>query len=430
MSNKLSLEMIAFQADAFHRELTKKISQIRQSRREIFGLGRDWATHSLFQEVEKMVKERFGIFLIISDNEQMGPAITMPYLSRGHVFHEKRSRWSVGDDDSENFRNKDQLVSIFQKHLAGINQRTAYGEIDFEKAKLTGVFNDIWSILWVQKWFVFHPDLTAAEISAIWHHEFGHVFTGYAMLDRMTTTNMNLSLLTHALNGADQKSKEICLTYASEVLELDDKARDNLMKSKTSEEMALILFDADGKKAKSELGVSPYDLNACEWLADQFATRCGCGKDLITGLDKLMKLGSGSSMAEDVTIFLFLSFITMGIAVPLYIFSWVAKILSFDKHKEEYDRDKSRMIRVMRDQIELLKNQNLPPEVRKSALLAIGEINKIQQVYTDNVGILESIALFLRKEYRTQKDFEVLQKSLHDLAANDLFVSSAKLKSI
>jgi hypothetical protein len=135
-------------------------------------------------------------------------------------------------------------------------------------------------------------------------------------------------------------------------------------------------------------------------------------------------------MAEDVTTFLILSVVTMGFSVPFYIYSWASKILSFDKHKEEYDRDKSRMIRVMRDQIELLKNQNLPPEVRKSALLAIGEINKIQQVYTDNVGILESIALFLRKEYRTQKDFEELQKSLHDLAANDLFVSSAKLKSI
>lgn len=430
MANKLSLEMIAFQSDAFHRELTKKIEQVRQNRREIFGLGKDWASHGLFTEIEAMVKERFGIYLIIADNEAMGPAVTMPYLSRGHVFHEKRSRWGVNDEDSENFRNKDQLVGIFQKHLASINQRTTYGEIDFEKAKLSGVFNDIWSILWIQKWFLFHPELTSAEISAIWHHEFGHVFTGYAMLDRMTTTNMNLSLLTHALNGADQKSKEICLTYASEVLELDDKGRENLLKSKTSEEMALILFDADGKKAKSELGVSPYDLNSCEWLADQFATRCGCGKDLITALDKLFKMGPGSGMIEDVTVFLFLSMLTMGISVPLYIFSWVAKILSFDRHNEEYDRDKSRMIRVMRDQIELLKNPNLPPEVRKSALAAVAEISEIQKVYTDNVGILESIALFLRKEYRNQRDFEVLQKSLHDLAANDLFVSSAKLKSL
>lgn len=428
--NIMALESIDFQDGEFYRELTKSIEDLRKNKKDCALVGKHFFESDSVVEIANVIEKHTNILVEITEG---GPAIYVPQLTGNHVFFDKEAIASYKEmmeyDDSEDIN----------KILKSMKLKVIQGSVDVKEGKVYGVFAQIrLNMLMPQEMLCgkgAYSQFDADEVAAITLHETGHAFTVMEFCTRSMSTNQSIAGLTRALDKSISSDKRfVIFDKAAKQLDLNKERTKALKEANSEMQVSVIILDDAIERSISELGYSVYDVNSCEYLADQFAARQGATKALVTGLDKLFKLplfGGGATMwILGIYVGIMVSFIiiaTYGAMIPV----WFLLLIAFsDKKNDIYDNPSARMKRLKLQNVELLKNTGLKAELKKSILEENDAIDKVMSEYEDKLGLIEKVAYFLKPSYRNAHKYELLQKELEDFASSDMFTMSAKLKMV
>jgi hypothetical protein len=195
------------------------------------------------------------------------------------------------------------------------------------------------------------------------------------------------------------------------------------------------LADASGR-------INTYNGNTCEQLADQFAARHGAGRELVTGLARLYdNYGVDIRMSHKVqfvadlvgsSLYAGAILVMLGVAPPIgLLFTALMAFVVFTAEPDNtYDQMKDRCVRVRNDMMEQIKKR----ELDKNELKILTD--KVQFMDDFIHGMSSYQTLFIRflnivrplwAENKRQYD---LARELETLVSNDLFLASAKLRTL
>jgi hypothetical protein len=324
------------------------------------------------------------------------------------------------------------------------------GKVDIAKAKVSGLFAELpWTIYMPQHWFThkYNPDgftLSAEEIASIIIHEIGHFFTYCEAFFRTVTTNVILSDQSKALaSNYDVAERELIIGRTVADLGLKDVNVKALAASDNQLIETALVYEAI-ELSRTELGVDIYDTTSSEALADQFVSRMGAARYMVTALNKFHQTpGADYDAYTPMPVFMFLQMLSVagmfvaGFVNPLAGFLWVGyNVLNIacggfnDYGDGTYDTPKKRFERVRNDAINRLKNRNIGDAERSRVLDDINTIEKILKDVAERTNWQTWVAQTFIPKYRRARNSMALQQELEALANNPLYVSAAKLASL
>jgi len=432
MKKRLSLEAISFQDGKFFQELTDVIGKIRNNT-ELFTMkSPEFFRSDTVSELGRVIKKYTNLGVEFKDGELTGFATEILWINSNHIF--------IDQDAVDMVMTFDQTAdpqSTITKMLTSLNKKYIKGGVSLRESKVWGDYEKIPVVIYTPRNMLcdnlfFSPE----ECAAIILHEVGHSFISLEMVGRTVRTNQVLGGLSKCLGkSVTQEDRVAVYINTAKDLKMTSAQADALKDCKSEAQLATILLDAEITKSKSELGASIYDVNSCEMMADQFTSRHGAGKALVTGLEKLLTLYGqsrsgvfwGQIVGIMLSILVIMSLPGLGALLVLFLV-----IFGPDKSAQIYDKPLDRILRIKRDSIERLKSHDLSNVQRAQTLSTISAIEEVEA--RDNLpGELlwaEKVAYYLRPSYRTAHKYEMLQKELESFGNNNLFAKAAQLKSV
>ncbi|YP_009213027.1 hypothetical protein AVU38_gp178 [Ralstonia phage RSL2] len=426
-----SPESISFQNDRFHREMTAIIDEYRTKS--------DGNTRTEFEiAVAKCIKENTNINFEVSVSDM--PMMTEPpHLDKNSPLLEgygwkdttlsKRSLADIRKSQNKEVRAFMDLnagwVDGYLADLPPIKMYLNAAMIYGNKGLLYKLFDG--------------REYTSPELSAIILHEVGHVWSFFEHLIRFRTTNQILITMVRELDGTtDHGKREIIIKEAGDMLSLTNiDAQDLGNKNNTT--IYTVIISNLARNNRSQSGVEGYDINSFEALSDQFATRHGAGKDLVTGLDKMYK---GTIYRRGWVGYFFMEFvkvcvlalgifeIAVGQVYGAYTtFVLLAGLLLADAHHDWYDKAGRRFTRIRNDLVNELKEPGLTKEDSARIREDIDIIDKTNENFKDHtqlVGLVYDYLIPSGVNKRKQIEF---QQQLEDMASNKLFYYANKFRN-
>lgn len=430
MNSIYSPESIAFQKDIFHKSLTEIIEKYRTdakaTNRQEFELA-----------IAKCIKDYTNINFEIDIGDM--PMMTEPPkidknspMLEGYGWHDTTlSKQSIADIR----RSKDKEVRALIDPSSGwvdgyfanlpptrmhLNAPMIYGN----KGLLYKLFDG--------------RVYTSGELSAIILHEIGHIWTFFYFLTYWRTTNQILSALARSLEWSqDNQRREMIIKEAGSALDLDDIDAKELSYKSNSTVYTVIITNV-ARKNRSQSGVTGYDINSFEALSDQYATRQGAGRDLVTGLDKLMK---GSIYKRGWVGYLYCEFAKLAILglgvfeiatgqVPAAYTTFIilATLILADSHNDWYDKPGARFKRIRNDLVNQLKDETAPKEDSARIRADIDFIDKVNETMHDHTQIVGLVYDYLIPSGVNKRKQIQFQQALEEQASNKLFYYANLIK--
>lgn len=443
----VALEAIGFQDTGFFKELTQAVFEVRSVYADAKGM--DKAKIKAFYESAEMkgildvIRKHTNLTFIYGSIEYpaAGPSVVPPLLSKSHLLME--DLWT----------NQEWLQKDAKELMGRLKTQELRGSVDLRNNKVSGVYKELKIALYLpvnvfaRKGLTVMGSLTAnpyvdfsdAELAAIILHEVGHAFTYLELLSRTASTNLCLSALARA-KALDEEDKDahvyetVLRSYATQA-GLSKNQTQALENTTSLKQATVVLYDISVEKSQSELGNSVYDNVGREFIADQYATRCGAGRDLVIGLEKIRALGdpdAGRNFNQVINLSL-LTVIMLTSVVGAGIAGLITYLIIADQSKggDYYDNDHIRVRRIRHDLIEKLKNVKMGDADKNECLEAVDEIATVlESIPEADLTVYERIAKFVRPGFRKDHNYEILQKQLEQLASNELFVKAAKLSTL
>lgn len=433
----LGLEAIGFQTSSFFEKLSEHFDDL---------IKKKWRNDQAALAIEKMVKDRFNLNVQLRVGDEMGCCMWPPNFNQNHIFHQNRFK---------------QMYQTWGKHenaierLEKMNAFNKSSKIDIENGKLYGLFSEMKTIINMS------PEQTrtmeAREVAAVFLHEVGHAFTWYENIVRINTTNFVLLELADVVSKNNTKEeKTVYLKKAEEFNMLRYGTADELARCETATKAITVYLSDFIFSNASASGSHFYDTVTCEQMADQFVSRLGGGRYLVTGLDKIMiKYGAKVSLTHrflvDILVTAVIGFLLLrnfkwkavknyilggdifdlfdayvviiGAALTLYNF-----LISrgTDNTNPTYDEMKVRIQRVKNDMINRLKN-NKGEEDKNILIAQIEACEQIEKEYFQYKPIITILANFVFRKGRDASIMYDLQRDLEEIASNPIFIRSVKL---
>lgn len=421
--NMYSPESIAFQSTAFHEALIDIIDQYRNK-------PSDAERTDLELELAKCIKKYTGINTEIN----IGPyqmSVELPQLDMNSPMLEGYGYQSVALSKRS--------ISDIRKNPNG----KLVGMIDPSSSFVSGYFAEMAPVrIFLNSWMIYQAkkenglsdgkSYTSAEISAPLLHEVGHIWTFLYFLVRFRTDNLMLGVMGRELAGTvDYAKREIIITEVANAMKLEE-VDAQALSHKGNNTVHTVMIANVARRNRSTIG-GGYDINSFEAMADQFASRHGASRDLVTCLDKLSK---GSIYRRGATSYAFFEFakvamVMTGVLVPGLIGVTMLGVLVMlaDSHNDWYNKTGQRFIRIRQDLIEQLKDPNVSKvdslRIRQS-IDAIDEVNTRYKDYTQLTGLIYDY--LIPSGITKRKDIE-FQQGLEEMAKNRLFYFANELKN-
>lgn len=434
--SRLGLEMIDFQKDGFGKVLENFFKQIDTDIKNNEYRNRKELHDSDYpQQLEKLVFSRFGLKIHVNMNTDCLGAIMPYYANNQHVLAAYWVREYI-DDDAD-----------FNKIRKDITNKTGF--IDLKKAKLGGIFSVYVHECWLDVYnMVTFYKMAPGHMAAILLHEIGHAFTYYEYADRLTRTNQVMLNLTEHLFS--NKEKDLNYVYA-EVKKIRDitKEEAEVIASGNRVIAGVKLSRIYVESVGEALTNSKYNDTASEQLADMFASRFGMGRELIEGLETLYKKHGGApdhktgvgrffmylltfiaEMFLPAVMFSYWLPVSLPIAVAVgFLFLFCLIWLSGDGTRDmTYDDLKQRYIRVRQEYISAVKDKNMDIPTLKAHIEKLDVMDKIIADMKPFNGYFNIISNIVFSRNRDAKADIQLQQLIENLAHNDLFLMSAKIR--
>ena len=425
--NHIALEIIDFQNNSFGNNIEKIVSDIQTSINDKTKFSNKVA------ELEKLIFSRLGLQVKLISNSDL--AAVMPFYSNKHSIF-------IDDLFKGNFELKDQ-ETILKK------AKEKKGFVDIKNAKIGGIFSEYKNSVWINFKELFGTyELSAGEVTSVILHELGHAFYVCEYADRFESTNQILAnIATEVLS----KKKEKDMTYIfKELKKVNDKVTEaevDMMINGQKTIASYLWFKTIIGSVSSQLVNAKYDESAFEQLADNFTSRFGYGRQLVVALDKLHDYFGNPEKSLSANAFgiimstiglllmtgLVLSAILAGSPFMVTICSnfVLLFLLSGEDAKDfTYDDLRIRYKRIRNEQIALLKNRELDKEDLQSILKTVYTVDTIINNTLEYRGMFDKISNVLFTNDRKTRTSVKEQQLLEELAVNDLFLMSAKFKSL
>ena len=431
----MALEAIHFQGDSFFKELTEAVAAVglmEMPLKNVAGLTAFYESKEML-EIIKVIERYTKISLFYKkDYYNTGPACIVPLFNKNHIIFNTSDRKTAGDE----------LERDAKSLLIHLNKPMLAGSVDLRNNTISGDYCEMEFILALPVNLFFGAcDLKADEYAAIILHEVGHIFTTFEFISRTLTTNQVLAATSAALRTKDPEIISAVFTSAEKIMGMTKEQAIAFNTAKDDKSVAVILLASAIDKSISELGKSVYDSVSCEQLADQYAARCGAGKSLVIGLDKIIPLGYKNPRLSgyDATLYVMWAismyvFPVLSVLLILSLVSYVGRSivdgLFASKEDAVYDDFPSRLKRVKDQLIQRLKDPALNSIEKEQLIKDIAEIEAITSKSHTDLLFFEKIAYLLKPSYRNAHKYEILQKELETLSNNSLFIQAAKLSTL
>lgn len=336
----------------------------------------------------------------------------------------------------------------FNANTDGVNSinftnGAAFGGVDFETGKVSGVFSKLSSEVWITKGAISgygQIKLTSAEVAAMVIHEIGHIITYFATLGQTFRTAYILDgFVRETLKVNDKESRnKLMREFETETgVTISDKVR--VGESDNAGSITTVVLSDIIESSRSQYGTTLYDMRSWEALSDQYAARMGCSADLATALDKLYGIyepmyyrGTFKYLMVEIGKFLGLFILITANALLLNIIGLVVIFcyLSASPHEREYDNPHERLVKLRNELIAQLKDKNLNKERSASLLADIESINRVLENVKDRQSFFEKFWLVVSPYTRRQVKMGKEIQELEQLVNNEIFVEAAKLKKL
>jgi hypothetical protein len=398
---------------------------------------------SLKNELEvivRIVKKETGILLDlgIDTSPDTNAWVDIGPLGINHPFF----KWAHDHFDvSQSDINADKVVA---KLIADSNE--AIGWVDRKNGKVGGIFNDI--EFESKLTYGLLRELPAEQVTGILLHEIGHAFTMLEFLTGMLTRNYALGSIAQVIaKQSDSTVKVLLLNKVKSELE-NNKNYPHLSNNeyqtktgrkftivgdildvqtavevKTEEELAIYLINASVKPFYSENGNYFYDTSGAEFLADQFATRCGAGSALVEGLHLIYR----GSIERSLFIQVCLNILELLVLSNPFIAILILTTIALTPYPiKQYDDPKDRIIRIRNEMVDALKNPDIDNKTKKRYVDDIEKCNVLLREYNRFFSIIAFVSRVLFPSKRKMHNDMLLQKKIEALGNSNLFTTATK----
>lgn len=455
MAYQLSLETIHFQKDGFGKLLENWVASFRPhvptviDQKQVYVPLKEIDNYK--KQLRALLQSRFGIMTEIELFSEEVAAVMPLYITKAHTFLDTMTRHMASKD------NVFDQVDDQKDFESLLKNNNAIGWVDNKQAKVGGVFSKQPFRLYFNFTVMIHYEkLTDAEITAVILHEVGHIFSILEYSDRLNTTNRYIQDIRDELNKNNDPGR---VSYI--LKELDRRSGKKYSFQELEKENNRIIF---GFKlyhktilyTQSLMPNSVYDRTTTEQQADQFSSRFGYGRHLITGLDKISSWRLSERSLGWQGFFLLLEFIyhvlrisilaysimrslsngDIGSAVKFTLFSLVYFFVTIFGERGEsnreytYDDMKIRYQRIRNDMVEMVKRVELSKQELKDILVSIDQMDKIIKSRHQYRSLSDMVSNILVPANRAAVRDINDQQTLELLVSNDLFLKSAQFKTL
>lgn len=448
-----AMETIDFQKnDPFPESLAVLYEELMDEvKRKVIANSNDARRSPSKKRAEEMIFKRFGLKTDIDFGAHTAGAVIPFFMNYNHSFSEFISMWRDHGFLADQEKAMDKLKS-------------KEGSIDLTNARLGGFFSEYEHKMWLGAKYWVDYGLTPMEAVAITIHEIGHAFTFYEFSDRMVSTNRVLMEIAKEVSKTnDPKKKSYILRELDFGKKISDSDYDAIVNGNNKVIVGARLFKLMNLAVTDQMGMLYYNRTTSEQMADNFAAKFGCGRHLITGLDKIYQMIGAEEKYRSTRIFNVIIELVMTMVIGVVVFLtltapaylmlvlggtsgifWGAIVLCFfylmfylylQSSRESnqyltYDHLKDRYVRLRQQVIQELKDTTLDPEFIKGRLEDIEIMDKAIAETEVHRGFLNLIFRILSTDDRNAKAMVELNRDLEELANNDLFLASAKLNTL
>jgi hypothetical protein len=425
-------EAIVSQFDNFPKKLDRLVELIYEQ----IDLGkkpRALENSPFVDEIEKLVFERIGLKIKINTTHGFAGILTQNF-NKNHIFTSSELHGLV-------------RISEVEKIIRSGN---ATGTVNLKEARLGGIFSEYSHPFFANFHHFKTLNLSAEEVTAFLLHEIGHGFMESYYSSRLNTTNQVLADITrHLLSNDQEKSLEYVYSNLKKITpEIKQEEVDRLLNG-TKVISSMAWFNVFKETVSSLMTNSFYDQTSSEERADQFVTRFGRGKEVVTGLNKLFngmpETNKAALFAEHYSSLYGLArlFIVMGISffgfsskvffvslLPLFLLAFLLEFFFNRSSLKDmtYDGLKVRYIRIRNDFVNQLKAKNLPDIHIRHFLDSIYAIDEIVKKTYELKTLPSVVADFIFLDARATQKAYTNQRLLEELSSNELFIHSAELR--
>lgn len=413
----LSLEGIRHRANTkLFSDVVEAFEIIRNSSQKLKGRSSD---QSLLDEakIEALVKYHTGLSIQFKTGFDFGinAYVLPPHLDKNHPLLSEAHRFYYSNDDAKN--------RIQRAH------RALNGSIDLETGKVSGVYTEIRSEIFVAAQMLQGELFTSEEAAAIFLHEVGHLMTYYEYLGRHILINHVMEDVHKEYTKTDSTKHRVeLMEVVKDGLDLDDIDANVAADAKSSEIFRTLIVSEIANKVHSGTNTKYYDLRTWEALADQYVSRLGGGRPLATGLDKMHRL-FGAAGYESNTTFLItetFSILLAGVFLPIVVLLMALNESPFDI----YDPPKERLNRIRKDMISAMKDPKTDTEYRKRLKEDVDLIESMMKEIETRQPTLVKIWALFKPSLKKQLNRAKLIQELENLKDNQLFVQANTLKTM
>lgn len=414
---QLSLEAIAYQKDTrLFNEMVLAIRSIRENKQRI--VGNPKRDYNIFAEskIEERLFKLTGIKIKMQSGWYMGPNayVIPPQLDVNHPLM---------DDVRRNFISNDDAVKRIRKAKGAVA-----GHIDLEKGRVSGIYSEIRSTVFVAGQLLQDKTFTVEESAAIFLHEIGHLMSYYEFLGRnVVLQHVMGDLVREFTDGVSMQHRVEILEATADTLELDAVDPDAVAKVKKTETVQTLILSEYANKWNSATKTHLYDQRTWEAMADQFVARVGAARHLATGLDKLMRIVGSDAYRSNLE---FLVLETFRGLIMLPLAPLLAMVMALSEPWEVYDPPGERLQRIRRDLVNATKDSKIDKEYRRRLQDDIDEINRLLEGIKDRETFMMVIWKTVFPGIRKQVNRGKMIQELEALANNEMFAMANKLRTI
>lgn len=207
-------------------------------------------------------------------------------------------------------------------------------------------------------------------------------------------------------------------------------------KIEKADTLCVVLLDAKIREIRSHTGLSVYDENGWEFLSDQFATRQGAGRWLVTALDKMHRsAGDSVYLGSAGRFFTYLLHIVVNVLATVLSYGlWALLMLSLGflvtPNGGTYDATDARLKRVRNDMVNALKSSKLDRIAKADILEDIKAVDEITSKMRPFFGIWDWLYVNLYPKHKRELNQKTLEQELEKLGANDLYIKAAQFANL
>ena len=424
VKDAIGTEAIDFQSSVVADQITKMFEDILKCKG-----GKEADASEAHKTLVTFMEKETGLKIDLKFNTPYPPCMMPIHVNPSSI---------LGDSDFKDYYTKDANKVI--KKLED-NEKTF---VDLKNGKVGGAFSVVPSQIYMGFRQLKDMKLTAREVAAVFMHEVGHAFVAYELAFNTIQTNQILLALHKSLVANDQKLFEYSLKLTEKKLGPNSGVYNELKEETDTAVVTTVVMAKIQEKRVSELGTAAYDKTTYEALADNFATRMGLGRELVTSLEKIHRLyGSPEYSGETRFIYNMIqitvatysmllgavlgSVLLMIAGAPLFfLITWA--VSDGAEYQNVYDKLKIRYKRVREQLISRLKVKSLAPELVKNILEDLKVLDKIIEQTGEFSSILNVVGNIIYPSNWVLSSRKNAQRLLEELASNDLFIKAAQLR--